>query len=71
VAASKLSATTQGDGYVPAAIGVGAPPRAGYGDLEAGFAAAERIVEADYVTPAQFTTPWSRTPSSPNGTATT
>jgi xanthine dehydrogenase YagR molybdenum-binding subunit len=43
-----------GERYAPAAIGVGAPPRTAYGDIEAGFAAADRIVEADYVTPAQF-----------------
>jgi xanthine dehydrogenase YagR molybdenum-binding subunit len=43
-----------GERYSPATIGVGAPPRAAHGDIEAGFAAAERIVEADYVTPAQF-----------------
>jgi len=43
-----------GERYAPAAIGVGAPPRTAYGDIEAGFAAAERIVEADYTTAAQY-----------------
>lgn len=43
-----------GERYAPAAIGVGAPPRTAYGDIEAGFAVAERIVEADYTTAAQY-----------------
>ncbi|MFN3522596.1 MAG: xanthine dehydrogenase family protein molybdopterin-binding subunit [Phenylobacterium sp.] len=43
-----------GERYGPAAVGVGAPPRTAYGDIEAGFAAAERIVEADYTTAAQY-----------------
>lgn len=43
-----------GERYAPAGIGVGAPPRTAYGDIEAGFAAAERIVEADYATSAQY-----------------
>lgn len=43
-----------GERYAPSAIGVGAPPRTTYGDIEAGFAAAQRTIEADYVTPAQF-----------------
>ena len=43
-----------GERYSPAAIGVGAPPRTAYGDIEAGLAAAAHIIEADYVTPAQF-----------------
>jgi xanthine dehydrogenase YagR molybdenum-binding subunit len=43
-----------GERYVPAGIGAGAPPRTAHGDIAAGFAAAERVVEVDYVTPAQF-----------------
>jgi xanthine dehydrogenase YagR molybdenum-binding subunit len=43
-----------GERYAPAAVGVGAPPRTAYGDLEAGFSAAERIIEGDYATPAQY-----------------
>ena len=40
--------------YAPAGVGVGAPPRTAHGDLDAGFAAAEKIIEADFTTPAQF-----------------
>jgi xanthine dehydrogenase YagR molybdenum-binding subunit len=43
-----------GERYVPAAVGVGAPSRTAYGDVDVGFAAADRIVEADCETPAQF-----------------
>jgi xanthine dehydrogenase YagR molybdenum-binding subunit len=43
-----------GETFAPAAIGVGAPPRTSYGDLDAGFAAAKNIIEADYATPAQY-----------------
>ncbi|HEY1928729.1 MAG TPA: xanthine dehydrogenase family protein molybdopterin-binding subunit [Caulobacteraceae bacterium] len=43
-----------GERYAPAAIGVGGAPRTAYGDVEAGFAAADTIVEADYATPTQF-----------------
>jgi xanthine dehydrogenase YagR molybdenum-binding subunit len=43
-----------GERYAPAGVGVGAPPRTVHGDLDAGFAAAAQIVEADYETPAQF-----------------
>ena len=43
-----------GERYAPAAVGVGAPPRTAYGDLDAGFAAAETIIQADFATPAQF-----------------
>jgi len=43
-----------GDRYAAAGIGVGAPPRTVYGDLDAGFAAAKQVIEADYETPAQF-----------------
>lgn len=40
--------------YDPKGIGVGAPPRTAYGDIDDGFGRATRIVEADYSTPAQF-----------------
>jgi xanthine dehydrogenase YagR molybdenum-binding subunit len=43
-----------GERYAPAAVGVGAPPRTAYGDIDAGFAAAETIIQADIATPAQF-----------------
>ena len=36
------------------AVGVGAPPRTAFGDLEAGFAAAHQVVRAEVETPAQF-----------------
>jgi xanthine dehydrogenase YagR molybdenum-binding subunit len=40
--------------YAPAAVGIGAPPRTSYGDIDAGFAAAQTIVETEVETPAQF-----------------
>jgi xanthine dehydrogenase YagR molybdenum-binding subunit len=40
--------------YAPAGVGVGAPPRTSYGDLDAGFAAAHTVVETEVETPAQF-----------------
>ena len=43
-----------GERYAPAGVGVGAPPRTAFGDIDAGFAAAEKIIQADYATPAQF-----------------
>jgi xanthine dehydrogenase YagR molybdenum-binding subunit len=43
-----------GERYAPAGIGIGSPPRTVYGDVDAGFAAADRIVEAECETPAQF-----------------
>jgi xanthine dehydrogenase YagR molybdenum-binding subunit len=43
-----------GEHFSPPAIGVGAPPRTAYGDIEAGFAAADRVTEAEYITPAQY-----------------
>ncbi|MGF7162771.1 xanthine dehydrogenase YagR molybdenum-binding subunit [Rhodoligotrophos appendicifer] len=43
-----------GERFSPAAIGVGMPPRTAHGDIEAGFAAAARIMEAEYLTPAQY-----------------
>jgi xanthine dehydrogenase YagR molybdenum-binding subunit len=43
-----------GELYDPKGIGIGAPPRTAYGDIEDGFGRATRIIEADYTTPAQF-----------------
>jgi xanthine dehydrogenase YagR molybdenum-binding subunit len=43
-----------GERYSPPTIGIGAPPRTAFGDIEAGLAAATRITEADYATPAQY-----------------
>lgn len=43
-----------GERYTPQSIGVGAPARTAYGDVEAGLAAAQQVVEADYATPAQY-----------------
>lgn len=40
--------------FSPPSIGVGAPPQTAYGDLEAGFAAAATVTEAEYETPAQY-----------------
>jgi xanthine dehydrogenase YagR molybdenum-binding subunit len=44
----------EGERYTPAAIGVGAPARTVYGDVDAGFAAADKIIEGDYATPSQY-----------------
>ncbi|APH71256.1 xanthine dehydrogenase family protein molybdopterin-binding subunit [Aquibium oceanicum] len=48
--------TTLGNGvrFDPPAVGVGAPPRTAYGDVEAGLAAASKVVEFDCDTPAQY-----------------
>src|SRR5579875_2240621 len=43
-----------GERYAPAGVGVGAPPRTAYGEIGPGFGVADRIVEADFETPAQF-----------------
>ena len=43
-----------GELYDPVGIGIGAPPRTAFGDIEEGFRRAMRIVEADYTTPAQY-----------------
>jgi xanthine dehydrogenase YagR molybdenum-binding subunit len=43
-----------GERYAAVAVGVGAPPRSAFGDIDAGFAAAEQIIEAEFTTPAQF-----------------
>jgi len=40
--------------YAPETVGVGGPPRTAKGDVEAGLAAAARVVEAEYVTPPQY-----------------
>ncbi len=56
-----------GERFEPAAVGVGSAARTAHGDIEAGFAAAARVTEAEYTTP---TTRWSRTPSWRNGMAT-
>ena len=40
--------------YTPPTVGVGAPARTAKGDVEAGLAAAARVVDADYVTPPQY-----------------
>lgn len=43
-----------GEHFSPPAVGVGAPPHTEHGDIEAGFAAAANVTEAEYVTPAQY-----------------
>ncbi|MDN5926072.1 MAG: xanthine dehydrogenase family protein molybdopterin-binding subunit [Hyphomicrobiales bacterium] len=43
-----------GERFQAEAVGVGAPPRTAYGDIEAGLAQAARVTEVDYVTPAQY-----------------
>lgn len=43
-----------GEHYDPPAVGVGSPPSTLHGDLEAGFASAVRVMEADYITSAQY-----------------
>lgn len=43
-----------GERYETPAVGIGSPSRTAFGDLSAGFAAAEHTVEAEYVTPAQY-----------------
>lgn len=40
--------------FAPDAVGVGSPPRTAFGDIAAGFAAAETVIETDTVTPAQY-----------------
>ena len=40
--------------FDPPAVGVGGPPKAAFGDVEAGFADAAQVLERDYVTPAQY-----------------
>jgi len=43
-----------GERYPARAVGVGSPPRTAHGDVDAGFAAAAQVIEADYATPAQY-----------------
>jgi xanthine dehydrogenase YagR molybdenum-binding subunit len=40
--------------FEPSAVGVGFPARTAYGDIDAGFAAAERVTQSDYATPPQY-----------------
>ena len=40
--------------FEPGAVGVGSPPRTAFGDIEAGFAAAEHVTESAYATPPQY-----------------
>ena len=40
--------------FDPPAVGVGGPPKAAFGDVEAGLAKAAQVLERDYVTPAQY-----------------
>lgn len=40
--------------FDPQAVGVGGVPSTAHGDIEAAFGASERIIEADYSTPAQY-----------------
>lgn len=43
-----------GECFEPEVVGVGSAARMVHGDVEAGLAAAARVIEADYVTPAQY-----------------
>ena len=43
--------------FAPSSVGVGNPPKAEKGDVEAGFSAAAHRVEATYETPAQYHNP--------------
>jgi hypothetical protein len=43
-----------GEPYAPPAVGIGMPGRTVYGDVEAGLAAAARVMKAEYVTPSQY-----------------
>lgn len=40
--------------FDPQAVGVGGAPSTAHGDIEAAFSASERIIEAEYSTPAQY-----------------
>jgi len=53
-AESARSTPESGLRYDLAAVGVGSPARTAHGDLEAGFAAASVVTEAEYVTPPQY-----------------
>jgi len=43
-----------GERFDPPVVGVGSASRTAHGDVEAGLAAAARVMEADYATPAQY-----------------
>lgn len=43
-----------GERYAPPMIGMGAPTRTAFGDVEAGLAAAAHVTEAEFVTPQQY-----------------
>ncbi|CEJ12966.1 4-hydroxybenzoyl-CoA reductase subunit alpha [bacterium YEK0313] len=51
---SPRTGRSSGLAFAPAAVGVGSPPRTAFGDLAAGFAAAERVTETETATPAQY-----------------
>jgi xanthine dehydrogenase YagR molybdenum-binding subunit len=53
-AESARTGLENGERFDPAAVGVGGPARTGFGDVEAGIAAAAWVTEASYVTPAQY-----------------
>ncbi len=42
------------ESFTPPSVGVGSPPQAHHGDVEAGLAAAAKRIEATYETPAQY-----------------
>lgn len=43
-----------GERFAPEAVGVGAPPKSGFGDIEAEMAGADVKITAEYHTPAQY-----------------
>lgn len=45
---------SNGDRFDTAAVSIGMPARTAHGDVKAGLAAATHVIEADYVTPAQY-----------------
>jgi len=53
-AETALTDLDNGQRYAPQGVGVGAPPRTAFGDIEAGLAHAAHVMEADYVTPPQY-----------------
>ncbi|MEQ1939785.1 xanthine dehydrogenase family protein molybdopterin-binding subunit [Mesorhizobium sp. CN5-321] len=53
-AETALTGLNNGQRYAPQGVGVGAPPRTAFGDIEAGLAHAAHVMEADYVTPPQY-----------------
>ena len=53
-AETALTGLENGQRYAPQGVGVGAPPRTAFGDIEAGLAHAAHVMEADYVTPPQY-----------------